>query len=77
MQPLKMPMLGGLDVETADPVANQAGLGPGSTLTPFFVDRDEQDGWTALNIAAQNGHTSAVALLLEKGASVEQANKVN
>ena len=43
----------------------------------FFVGCDTQDGWTALIVAAENGHTSTVALLLEKGSSVEQADKVN
>ena len=37
---------------------------------------DAQDGWTALMVAAQNGHTSTVGLLLEKGASVDQVEKV-
>ena len=35
-----------------------------------------QLGWTALICAAWNGHTSTVALLLEKGASVDQADEV-
>ena len=35
-----------------------------------------QDGATALHWAAQNGHTSTVALLLEKGALVDNVNKV-
>ena len=35
-----------------------------------------QDGWTALIVAAQNGHVSTVTLLLDKGALVDQANKV-
>ena len=37
---------------------------------------DAQDGRTALMWAAQNGHTSTVGLLLEKGASVDQAEGV-
>ena len=38
---------------------------------------DAQDGSTALIWAAQNGHTSAVAVLIEKGASVDQADMVS
>ena len=37
---------------------------------------DAQSGWTALIWAAENGDTSTVGLLLEKGASVDQGNKV-
>ena len=37
---------------------------------------DAQGGCTALIVAAENGHTSTVALLLEKGASVDQAEQV-
>ena len=37
---------------------------------------DAQDGWTALIVAAHYGHSSTVALLLEKGTAVDQANKV-
>ena len=49
---------------------------PKNTLDTPVVVRDAQDGWTAIMAAAQNGHTSTVALLLEKGASVNHANKV-
>ena len=35
-----------------------------------------QSGWTALTEAGSNGHTSTVALLLEKGASVDHADQV-
>ena len=44
--------------------------------TPAVVG-DAQDGRTAIWIAAHNGHTSTVELLLEKGASVDHADKVN
>ena len=37
---------------------------------------DAQGGQTALFGAARGGHTSTVSLLLEKGASVDQANEV-
>ena len=37
---------------------------------------DAQDGATALIMAARNGHTSTVALLMEKGASVDHAIEV-
>ncbi|CAD7704970.1 unnamed protein product, partial [Ostreobium quekettii] len=37
------------------------------------VQEREDDTWTALIWAASNGETSSVALLLEKGASVDQA----
>ena len=37
---------------------------------------DAQDGETALIVAARYGHTNTVALLLEKGASVDQAKQV-
>ena len=37
---------------------------------------DAQHSATALICAAENGHTSTVALLLEKGASVDHVNKV-
>ena len=37
---------------------------------------DAQYGETALIVAARGGHTSTVALLLEKGASVDNAKQV-
>ena len=37
---------------------------------------DAQGGAMALIVAARYGHTSTVALLLEKGASVDQADEV-
>ena len=38
---------------------------------------DAQFGWTSLNLAVKNGHTSTVALLLEHGASVNHAEEVS
>ena len=35
-----------------------------------------QDGTTPLYIASQEGHTSVVSLLLDKGAAVDLPNKV-
>ena len=37
---------------------------------------DAQEGWTPLMRAAQNGHTSTVGLLLEKGALVDHVDEV-
>ena len=34
------------------------------------VDEKDKDGYTALTMACQNGHTKVVKLLLDKGASV-------
>ena len=45
-------------------------------LDVVVVVCDSQDGLTALMWAVRNGHTSTVALLLEKGAPVDQADKV-
>lgn len=42
----------------------------------FLVDRgasielEDNDGWTALNYAAKNGHFGAVAILLERGVEI-------
>lgn len=38
------------------------------------VDQKDNNGWTPLNIAAQNGHSNVVELLLAKGAKIDQAN---
>ena len=35
-----------------------------------------QDGWTPLHIAAQEGHQPCVAELADRGADLNQANKV-
>ena len=35
-----------------------------------------QKGWTAVMVAAQNGHESTVGLLLDRGADMEARNKV-
>ena len=35
-----------------------------------------QEGFTALYIASQNGHTEIVTLLLDKGADVDHLTKV-
>ena len=35
-----------------------------------------QDGFTPLYVASQNGNKGVVELLLEKGANVDQQNKV-
>ena len=35
-----------------------------------------QDGFTPLYLASQNGRTSVVSLLLDKGAAVDLLNKV-
>ena len=39
------------------------------------VDRADEDGFTPLYIACQNGHVDAARLLLEKGAEVDRATK--
>ena len=36
-----------------------------------------QDGWTAVMVAAQNGHESTVGLLLDRGADVKATNSVS
>lgn len=51
-------------------------FGSQESFNILIIVRDAQMGWTALTDAARNGHNSTVALLLENGASVEQANKV-
>jgi ankyrin repeat protein len=37
------------------------------------VDHPDNDGWTALTVAAQNGHDTVVAHLLAAGATVDYA----
>ena len=36
-----------------------------------------QDGWTALIVAAQNGHLEAMELLLDRGADLEAKSEVS
>ena len=42
------------------------------TLTMYW-----QDGWTALMVAAQNGHSNVVETLLQHGASVDMKKTVS
>ena len=44
----------------------------GDTLCSFVT----QDGWTALMLASNSGHTDVVQLLLSSGAKVDLQNKV-
>jgi len=48
-----------------------------SSVTVNFLVRFSQDGWTAMIWAAQEGHLGVVALLLNRGANIEAADKVN
>ena len=56
-------------------------------MLSFFCDLQEiilykyiclsgKDGWTALHIASENGHTATVQALIGKGALVDLRNKV-
>ena len=36
----------------------------------------QQDGWTALMLASDSGHTKVVQLLLSSGAKIDMQNKV-
>ena len=42
----------------------------------LFLCVNTKDGWTALMIASQNGHTATAQLLVEAGANKEAKNKV-
>ena len=50
------------------------------TFTPMLILRQSvitlQDGTTPLYIASQEGHTSLVSLLLDKGAAVDLPDNV-
>ncbi|KAH8045880.1 hypothetical protein JL720_16541 [Aureococcus anophagefferens] len=39
------------------------------------VDKAEEDGWTPLFMASQDGHAAIAALLLDRGADVDKATK--
>jgi len=41
-----------------------------------FVSFVSQDGWTALMLASDSGHTDIVQLLLSSGAKLDLQNKV-
>ena len=41
-----------------------------------FVSFDPQDGWSALMLASDSGHTEVVQLLLSSGAKVDLQSKV-
>ena len=45
----------------------------------FFVVHyyNDQDGWTALMVAADNGHVDIVTYLVEQGANKDLQNKVS
>ncbi|KAA0174763.1 hypothetical protein FNF27_03660 [Cafeteria roenbergensis] len=40
------------------------------------VETEAPKGWTAVMVAAQNGHESTVGLLLDRGADMEARSKV-
>ena len=46
------------------------------TVVVPFVSFLPQDGWTALMLASDSGHTDIVQLLLSSGAKVDLQNKV-
>ena len=46
------------------------------TVVVPFVSFLPQDGWSALMLASDSGHTDVVQLLLSSGAKVDLQNKV-
>ena len=46
-------------------------------LIEITLTMNWQDGWTALTLAAQNGHSNAVETLLQHGASVDMKKTVS
>ena len=51
-----------------------------SIITPppnLLCDGCMQDGWTAIKLAARNGHDAIVKMLLEKGAALDMTDVVS
>ena len=46
-------------------------------LIEIVLNMNWQDGWTALMVAAQNGHSNVVETLLQHGASVDKKKTVS
>ena len=46
-------------------------------LIEITLTMNWQDGWTALMLAAQNGHSNVVETLLQHGASVDMKKTVS
>ena len=46
-------------------------------LIEITLTMNWQDGWTALMVAAQNGHSNVVETLLQHGASVDMKETVS